>query len=171
MTRGVRKPTPSLGAQRELVTLYRWGFASETLIVAYDLSWKTLKTILQTAEVAIRKPGSGRRWVERCKWGHELSGQNLWVRKSTGQRCCRVCLKKRQTKYLAKDPEWQRFLNAGRLARVRNNMTDGYICGLLFRRGGVPRVDIPSDLIEAKRDHLKQLRLFNKLKESTDGNY
>ena len=48
-----------------------------------------------------RVPNFGHRPKKmECKWGHSLSGDNLYVQKKTGYRYCRTCSNARRTAYM-----------------------------------------------------------------------
>jgi hypothetical protein len=53
-----------------------------------------------------------------------------------------------------------------RAQRARDNLTDGYVAGLLARSASVRAADIQKPLIDAKRAHLQLVRLM-KEKEKT----
>jgi hypothetical protein len=43
-----------------------------------------------------------------CQRGHEMTPENTYVRKDTGQRVCRECTRQRHNNYYANDPDFRR---------------------------------------------------------------
>lgn len=54
-----------------------------------------------------------------CPQGHPYSGDNLYVQKTDGARRCKICMRERQRKWEAQNPDKIRQYKANRRARAK----------------------------------------------------
>jgi hypothetical protein len=87
------------GHESEVSELYRRGMSTVEIAKQFGVSHPSVRNCLIKAGVSRRTGSDAHPLKEFCKYGHDMSGDNLYL-SPRGVRGCRVC----RTKYLKENP-------------------------------------------------------------------